>query len=80
MIFECPGAKDLKRPKPEEIKCPYCGEVVEIWTDETKATCPKCKKIVTRKQDLSCIEWCQYAKECVGEDIYKEYYKNKKDG
>jgi len=78
MIFDCPGARDLKRPKPENIKCPSCGEEVEIWTDETRATCPKCKKVITRKQDLSCIEWCKYAKECVGEELYKKYLRNKK--
>ncbi|MFH1655013.1 MAG: hypothetical protein ABH954_00165 [Candidatus Omnitrophota bacterium] len=78
MIFDCPGAKDFKRPKPEDIKCPHCGEEIEIWTDEVKAICPKCKKEVTRKQLPSCLDWCKYAKECVGDELYNKYLKNKK--
>lgn len=78
MISECPGAKFFKRPEPEIIKCPDCFEEVEIWTDEIKAECSKCKKIITRKQNISCLDWCKYAKECVGEQIYKEHLERKK--
>ncbi len=77
MILECPGAKLFKRPEPEIIKCPYCSEEVEIWTDEIKAKCLKCKKIITRKQHPSCLDWCKYAEECVGEQIYKEHLERK---
>jgi len=79
MISQCPGAKNFTRPKPEIIKCPFCSEEIEIWTDEIKAVCPKCKKTVSRKQDLSCVEWCKYAKDCVGEQIYSNYLKNKQE-
>jgi hypothetical protein len=77
MIMNCPGQDRFKHPTPENIKCVFCGEEVEIWTDEASTVCPKCKKTVTRDGGQSCLDWCKYAKECVGEDIYKKYMKNK---
>ncbi len=77
MIFNCPGSQKFKQPQPETIKCPYCSEEVELWTDESEAVCPKCKKIVARQLGESCLDWCKYAKECVGEDIYNRYKRNK---
>ena len=75
--FECPGSKNIRQPKPEYIKCPSCGEEVEIWTDEIKTACLKCKAAVMRKEESSCLEWCKYAKECVGEAAYNNFLKNK---
>jgi len=77
MIFKCPGSQKFSQPEPQEIKCTFCGEKIEIWTDETKTKCPKCKKTVTRDQAPSCLGWCKYGKECVGEEMYKKYLKNK---
>ena len=78
MMFECPGAKNFKQPQPENIKCPVCGNEVEIWTDEFQAICPKCKKTVGRQEGQSCLDWCKSAKECVGDEVYSNYLKNKK--
>jgi predicted RNA-binding Zn-ribbon protein involved in translation (DUF1610 family) len=77
MTFKCPGSQIFSQPKPENIKCPFCGEEIEIWTDEVKAKCPNCKKAVTREQGQSCLDWCKYAKECVGDELYNKYMKNK---
>lgn len=77
MSFECPGAKTFRNPQPEFIKCPFCGNEVEIWTDEIKMNCSKCKRTVTRDQDMGCLDWCKYAKECVGEDAYDNYIRNR---
>jgi predicted RNA-binding Zn-ribbon protein involved in translation (DUF1610 family) len=77
MIFKCPGAQRFTQPQPEIIKCTFCSEEVEIWTNEVQATCPNCKKIVMRQQDTSCLDWCKYAKECVGEQVYSKYIKNR---
>src|SRR3989338_2133618 len=76
-MFECPGSQKFRQPQPEYMKCPKCGEEVEIWTDEVKTTCPKCKSPVMRKEELSCLEWCKYAKECVGEEAYVNFLSNK---
>jgi len=80
MIFECPGSHRFKKPHPETLDCPFCGEEVELWSDEAQAICPKCKKIVARQLGEYCLDWCKYAKECVGQEIYDRYKKNKKGG
>ena len=77
MPFECPGSQKFRQPQPEYIKCPSCGEEVEIWTDEVQTTCPKCKKTVTRQAGSSCLDWCKYARECVGDQKYANFLKNK---
>lgn len=77
MSFECPGSRAIRQPQPEFIKCPFCSEEIEIWTDEIKAACPKCKKTVMRQQGESCLEWCSYALECVGQEAYNNYMKNR---
>ena len=78
MISECPGAKFFKQPEPENINCPTCSEELEIWTDEVKVICPHCKTVVARRQVQSCLDWCKFGKECVGEELYKKYLKNKR--
>ncbi|MDD5423341.1 MAG: hypothetical protein WC592_08275 [Candidatus Omnitrophota bacterium] len=80
MIFECPGSQKFKHPQPENVTCPFCGKDVEIWTDEAEGTCDNCKNKVRRKEGQNCLDWCKYAKECVGEDKYDKYMKSKSDG
>ena len=80
MIFNCPGSQKFKHPQPETIKCQHCGQETEIWTDEAEVACQSCKKIIRREEGQSCLDWCKYAKECVGEKIYNRYMKNKKGG
>jgi DNA-directed RNA polymerase subunit RPC12/RpoP len=76
--FKCPGAVNIIQPKPEYVKCPNCGREIELWSDEFRGECKSCGKKVFKEESPSCIEWCRYAKECVGEDKYGEYMKNKK--
>jgi len=77
MVAKCPGSQFFSQPHPESIKCVFCGAEIEIWSDEVKAKCPKCKKTVMRDQGASCLDWCKYAKQCLGDKLYKEYIKNK---
>ena len=79
MLSNCPGSQKFKQPQPETIKCASCGEEIEIWTDEIKAVCPKCKNTIMREQGASCLDWCKYAKECVGENTYNSYIQNKSE-
>ena len=62
----CPGSIEIRSPKPEEIRCQKCGEKIEIWSDEPDTVCNKCGHVNARPIGDSCIEWCAYAKECVG--------------
>jgi hypothetical protein len=77
MIQGCPGADRFKKPVPEEMACYFCGEELEIWSDEFEVKCTKCGKTVSRPGQ-SCLDWCKAAKECVGEEVYERYMKNKK--
>ena len=70
---KCPGSLSFTQPKPEATKCPDCGSEVEIWSDEATGTCPSCSKIVIRSETQSCVDYCKYAKECLGDDKYKQY-------
>lgn len=75
MIDKCPGSQKFRNPRPENIVCPFCKAEVEIWTDEVEASCPGCKKAVTRGPGQGCLDWCKFARECIGEDKYKKYLK-----
>lgn len=77
LFKDCPGSKRIKTPFPEEIRCP-CGDLVEIWSDETSAVCKTCGKKLTREMLNTCLDWCSMAKECVGEKKYKKYRQAKK--
>jgi len=67
----CPGSKEIKQPKPEDIKCRHCGKLIEIWSDEVEVKCKHCGKTTLRHLPPTCLDWCVYAKECVGEEKYK---------
>jgi hypothetical protein len=76
----CPGAKVLRQPQPEMFDCPSCGEEVEIWTDEIRGVCHNCGRVVFRDGYMSCLEWCKYGQDCVGEEAYDRYVKNRAVG
>ena len=78
MFSKCPGADKFRQPQPTVTSCLFCGEEVEIWTDELQSRCPNCKSIVERQIEPNCLDWCRYAKESVGEQVYNKYLKNKK--
>ena len=71
----CPGSKRIREPFPENIRC-ICGRDVEIWSDELETECVYCKRVV-KKDDvpLSCLDWCNVAKECIGSDKFYRYQK-----
>ncbi len=71
----CPGSSEIKKPKPEDIKCRHCGKAIEIWSDETEIKCKYCGKMSMRLLGPTCIDWCAFAKECVGEEKYKRLRK-----
>jgi HD superfamily phosphodiesterase len=76
----CPGSRFLRQPAPEAFFCPNCGEEVEIWTDEFKRECPNCHRSVLRDATMGCLDWCKYAKECVGDVTYDRYMENRAKG
>lgn len=69
--MKCPG-QDTRNLRVELIKCPDCGYEVEIFSDESKVRCFRCKQIVYREKLPSCIEWCASARQCLGEERWRQ--------
>jgi len=78
VLDKCPGSRDIITPVPIYKRCPDCGEEVEVWSDELKAKCAECGTTVFREAVPSCIEWCQAAKECLGEERYNQIMEARK--
>ena len=75
MFDKCPGASFIRTPTIDIKKCPRCGEEVEIFSNEMQTSCPKCEFVIYNNLE-SCIQWCQYARECVGDEIYEKLKRN----
>jgi len=76
MDFKCPG-QDKRKLKIETLKCKNCGHEVEFFSDEIKRSCPQCKDEVIREVLPTCIDWCRYAKDCVGIETFDKYMEDK---
>jgi len=76
MIDKCPG-QDKRNVEAKLLKCPNCAYEVELFSDEIKARCPKCSNWVFTDVMPSCIDWCKYAKDCIGSGTYEDYLKDK---
>ena len=70
MIFHGCMAKP-KTPTIQEKICPQCGNVIELFSIDTQMPCEHCG-FVAYNDTLSCVQWCQYAKQCVGEEMYQK--------
>ena len=53
-----------------ERVCPNCGNIIELFSVDTEVACDKCG-FVAYNDTLSCVQWCKYAKQCVGEEMYE---------
>ncbi|HLB28076.1 MAG TPA: hypothetical protein VJK47_02575 [Dehalococcoidales bacterium] len=71
MVMKCPG-QDSRKLTVSLHKCPNCGNEVEIFSDELRVKCRKCGEMVYREQTPSCVTWCASARECLGEERWKE--------
>jgi len=68
VFAKCPGAVNIRTPQIKIKTCPECGEKVEIFSNEMQTQCTRCN--FTIYNDLaSCVQWCKYAVECVGEEM-----------
>lgn len=53
-----------------EKVCPNCGNVIELFSVDTEVACERCG-FIAYNDTLSCVQWCKYAKQCVGEEMYE---------
>ena len=68
MVFEGCMARP-RTPTINEKICPQCGSIIEMFSIDTQMPCENCG-FVAYNDTLSCVQWCQYAKKCVGEEMY----------
>ncbi len=70
--FNCPGAANIKGTPTLDVKiCPQCGEEIELFSTDVTQPC-KCCGFVAYNNIMSCIKWCQYARDCVGDEMYEK--------
>ena len=60
-----------RTPTIHEKICPNCGEVIELFSIDTQMACEKCG-FIAYNDTLSCVQWCEHAKKCVGEEMYEQ--------
>lgn len=60
-----------RTPTIHEKICPQCGSVIELFSIDTQVACENCG-FVAYNDTLSCVQWCAYAKKCVGEEMYEK--------
>jgi hypothetical protein len=59
-------------------KCPQCGSDIELFSIDPYLPCPKCG-FLAYNDIQSCLAWCKYARECVGDEIYEQFMGKKAD-
>ena len=67
----CPGSVRLKTPGLREKTCPVCGGVIETFTTDVTTRCES-YGFVAYNDMQSCIQWCEYARQCVGDELYEK--------
>lgn len=70
MIMEGCQAKP-RTPTIIEKTCPNCGAEIELFSIDTQMPCEHCG-FVAYNDTLSCVQWCQYARKCVGDEMYEK--------
>ncbi len=77
MLNGCPGASNIKGAPTLKIKlCPECGNEIELFSCDVKTSCTECG-FVAYNDSQSCISWCNYAKDCIGENLYNQFMEAK---
>ena len=70
MILEGCQAKP-RTPTIKEKICPQCGHEIELFSIDTEVACEHCG-FIAYNDDLSCVQWCKYARKCVGDEMYEQ--------
>lgn len=70
MIAEgCQGKP--RTPTIHEKICPQCGSIIELFSIDTSVACDQCG-FVAYNDTLSCVQWCEHARKCVGDETYEK--------
>ncbi len=68
------GCQGKPQIKIMEKTCPQCGHEVEIFSIDTQAVCEHCGFVIYN-DTLNCVQWCKYARQCVGDEMYEAMLK-----
>ena len=69
MLEGCQGKP--RTPTIIEKTCPQCGTLIELFSIDTQMPCEHCG-FVAYNDTLSCVQWCAYARKCVGDEMYEK--------
>ena len=64
------GCQGKPQVEIHEKICPQCGHEIEIFSVDTEAVCENCGFVIYN-DTLTCVQWCQYAKLCMGAETYE---------
>lgn len=76
--YSCPGTANLRTPTIEIKQCPNCGNEIEIASTDFRAQCTRCGFVIYNDLN-SCLDYCQYARDCLGQELYETLKKEKKN-
>jgi len=65
MRLRCPGLSG-QRLTSVLVRCPTCGNEVEMFSDESVVRCSRCRTAVRKTAAPTCARWCKAAAECTG--------------
>ncbi|MDR2776036.1 MAG: hypothetical protein LBC19_15140 [Tannerella sp.] len=70
-MLRCPGANTIRGTPTLTIKiCPVCRREIELFSIDKQVQC-ECG-FIAYNDIQSCINWCKYARECVGDVLYEK--------
>ena len=75
----CPGSAFIRTPTLTIKECPECGAEIEIFSNDKSVKCERCGFTAYNDQQ-SCIDWCKYARECFGDEVYDRLRGDAEDG
>ncbi len=77
MIYSrCPGADKFRNPTIAEKVCPQCGTIIELFSVDVSVACDNCG-FVAYNDSMDCIQWCKYAEQCIGTELYDKLVKSR---
>lgn len=53
-----------------EKVCPRCGAIIELFPIDVSVACDNCG-FVAYNDTVTCVQWCEYAEQCVGKEQYE---------
>jgi len=48
--------------------------VIELFSIDTQVACDNCG-FIAYNDTLSCVQWCEHARKCVGDEMYEQMMK-----